>query len=194
MRWSSPSGQLRVGSLAVRMIGRGSPIVLLHGLLGSNRYWGRAFDILADDHLVIAPDLLGFGDSPKPPSGYGPAEHVEALLHVLDELGVTEPALFVGHSLGALLAIWMAYRRSECVRGVVALGPPLLGTANEATARIARLGVVERFFARESRVAEIACRELCGARPRIAARLYGLVRPELPRELLDDATRHSWPS
>jgi pimeloyl-ACP methyl ester carboxylesterase len=52
--------------LAVRTLGQGPPTVLLHGLLGSDRYWGGGFDRLADSGLLLAPDLLGFGAFPRP--------------------------------------------------------------------------------------------------------------------------------
>lgn len=68
-----------MGPLAVRGLGSGSPTLLLHGLLGSNRYWGGAFDRLADQGLLLVPDLLGFGASPRPLSGYGAGEHGRTL-------------------------------------------------------------------------------------------------------------------
>jgi pimeloyl-ACP methyl ester carboxylesterase len=63
------------------------PVVLLHGLTASNRYWGAAFDQLAAaDSRMIVPDPLGFGASPHPPTGYGPAEHAAAVAGLLSEL------------------------------------------------------------------------------------------------------------
>jgi pimeloyl-ACP methyl ester carboxylesterase len=183
-----------MGPLAVRALGQGPPTLLLHGLLGSNRYWGGAFDRLADRGLLLAPDLLGFGASPRPLSGYGPEEHGRALIGSLQTLKVSGKVLVVGHSLGALLAIWVACNHPDQVRGVVAFGPPLFRDPQHARRQIARLSRLERLFAFESWAAKMACQNLCGARPRLAARLFSMIRPDIPHPLAEDATHHSWAS
>jgi pimeloyl-ACP methyl ester carboxylesterase len=182
----------------VRVLGSGSPTLLLHGLMGSNRYWGGAFDCLAENGALIVPDLLGFGASPRPASGYGPEEHGRAVIESLRDLNVVEPALVVGHSLGALIAIWMAYNHPDRVRGVVAFAPPLFRDARHARRQMAKLGAVERLFALQSRattwVATLACSSICSAHPRLAVRLYALARPAILLPVLEDAIRHSWVS
>jgi pimeloyl-ACP methyl ester carboxylesterase len=182
----------------VRVLGQGAPTLLLHGILGSNRYWGSAFDRLAVDGLLLAPDLLGFGASPRPLTGYGPDEHGRALLAVLDEARVREPVLVVGHSLGALLAIWLARNHPERVKGTIAFAPPLFRDLRHARRQIARAGGLERLFGLENRAATwmagMVCRNLCEARPRLAARVYAALRPAFPYPLVQDATRHSWVS
>ena len=196
--WSQPGGRLETGSLAVRVLGRGAPTLLLHGILGSNRYWGAAFDRIAANGLLLAPDLLGFGASPRPPSGYGPDEHGAALIASLDEAQVREPVLVVGHSLGALLAIWLARKHPERVSGAIAFSPPLFRDAGHARRQIAKVGGLERLFGLENRaaswMARTVCRNLCEARPKLAARLYSALRPSFPYPLVEDATRHSWVS
>ena len=192
--WAAPGGEVHTGSLAVRVLGQGPPTLLLHGLLGSNRYWGRAYDRLAHRGLLLAPDLLGFGASPRPPAGYGPADHGRALACSLRELAVPGGAVVVGHSLGALLALWLAGNHPDQVRRVVAFAPPLYRDPEHARRHLRQLGPLERLFVFENGVAESICRNLCQARPRLAARLYSLVRPEVPYPLLRDATRHSWVS
>jgi len=196
--WSRPAGRLETGSLAVRVLGEGAPTLLLHGILGSNRYWGAAFDRLAANGLLLAPDLLGFGASPRPLSGYAPDEHGGALIASLDELQVRGPVLVVGHSLGALLAIWMARMYPERVRGVIAFAPPLFRDPRHARRQIAKAGGLERLFGLENRaatwIAGLVCRNLCEARPKLAARVYSAIRPTFPAPLIEDATRHSWVS
>lgn len=72
--WSAPGGDVvRSGGLAVRTLGdHGPPVVLLHGLGGSERSWGSTYDTLATDRRLIVPGLLGFGRSPHPANGYSP--------------------------------------------------------------------------------------------------------------------------
>jgi pimeloyl-ACP methyl ester carboxylesterase len=162
--------------------------------LGSNRYWGGAFDRLADNGLLLAPDLLGFGASARPASGYGPEEHGHALISSLRTMNVGGKLLLVGHSLGALLAIWMAGRYPDQVRGVVAFAPPLYRDPMQARQQIAQLGWLNRLFGPDKWAAKLACQNLCQARPGLAARLYSILRPDLPYPLVEDSTRHSWVS
>lgn len=159
---------------------------------------GGAFDSLAENGSLIVPDLLGFGASPRPASGYGPEEHGRAVIESLRDLNVVEPALVVGHSLGALIAIWIACNHPDRVRGVIAFAPPLFRDARHARRQMAKLGAVERLFGLQSRVttwvARLACSSICSARPRLAVRLYAAARPAIPLPVLEDATRHSWVS
>ncbi|BDG01540.1 hypothetical protein AMOR_05360 [Anaeromyxobacter oryzae] len=147
---------------------------------------------------MLVPDLLGFGASPRPLSGYGPEEHGRAVIASLRDLNVGEPPLVVGHSLGALIAIWLACNHPELVRGVIAFAPPLFRDARHARRQIAKLGALQRVFGLENRAATwlagLACRNLCSARPRLATRLYSALRPAFPGPVLEDATRHSWSS
>jgi pimeloyl-ACP methyl ester carboxylesterase len=102
-QWHAPNGVVTLGTLNVRRLGLvGPPVVLLHGMCGSHQYLGSDFDVLAASSQLIVPDLLGFGKSPKPPSGYGPIEHAEAVAACLREANIDEPAIVVGHSLVAL--------------------------------------------------------------------------------------------
>ena len=65
-------------SLAFKTYGKaGQRILLLHGILGSHRYWSSVADRLAVNHFLVAPDLLGFGESPKPYLKYTVQDHLE---------------------------------------------------------------------------------------------------------------------
>lgn len=112
--------------LAGRERGAGPALVLVHGLASSSRYWGDLAP-LAQQYRVIAPDLLGFGRSPRPPdSAYGPDEHLAALSATLTPR-LSEPFTLVGHSLGSLLALQYAGRYPEQVRALVLISLPLVG-------------------------------------------------------------------
>jgi pimeloyl-ACP methyl ester carboxylesterase len=83
----------------------GPPVLLLHGLTASRRYWvPRALPLAAGRRLLV-PDLPGFGLSPKPPADYTPAFFAEALLGLLDREGIRTQVSLVGHSLGAVLGM-----------------------------------------------------------------------------------------
>ncbi|MEO5678663.1 MAG: alpha/beta fold hydrolase [Acidimicrobiales bacterium] len=192
--WAPGIGARHDGALRARTIGDGPVgVVLLHGLCGSNAYWGGAYDALAGTGRLVVPDLLGFGDSPRPPSGYTAADHVEALLALLDELGVTGPVIVGAHSLGCLVALALAERRPDLVAGIVALCPPLYRDEAEARRRVARIGWLEHQIATGSPLAHAVCRWAC-AHHRAAVAIATVLRPGLPPVIRADALRHTWAS
>src|SRR5438093_407040 len=82
-----------------------SPIVFLHGITGSRRYWEKRVSYLARRHRLIIPDLLGFGLSPKPAVDYTIPCFRQSLRIFLENEGLAgRPHVLVGHSLGALIA------------------------------------------------------------------------------------------
>lgn len=121
--------------------GSGTPLVLLHGL--GNNYSSWSFVLEHLDYTkwrVIALDLLGFGDAPKPNISYTPTDHADAVLQTLDDLGVKE-AVFAGHSMGCIIAINIAHRFPERALQTILLGAPIYkqapkgGTWNKLTRR-----------------------------------------------------------
>lgn len=193
-RWQAPGGRLYEGTLTARVVGdSGSPIVLLHGMLGSKSYWGASYDRLAEDHRLVVPDLLGFGDSPKPRSGYTADDHATAVLALLDELGVTEPALLVGHSLGALVALRIAAVSPERTSAVVGFAPPLYSTPEVAKRRVAGTDPMGGLLTLDNATARRVCIAF-HRHPRIFGLLAQLLRPRLPGEVAREAARHTWES
>jgi len=83
-----------------RMAGQGPVILLIHGMAGSSRTWLEVMKVLTRDHTVIAPDLLGHGESAKPMGDYSLGAYASGLRDLLvGALGV-ESATLVGQSLG----------------------------------------------------------------------------------------------
>jgi pimeloyl-ACP methyl ester carboxylesterase len=83
----------------VARIGKGRPLLLLHGWPEFWLTWEPVMARLADRFLLIAPDLRGFGDSDKPAGPFGPADHAADMVRLLDALGI-ERAGIVGHDVG----------------------------------------------------------------------------------------------
>ncbi len=105
--------------------GSGVPLVLLHGLGNNHRSWSYALEhIDYTKWRVIALDLLGFGDAPKPDVKYTPKDHAEAVIATLDKLGI-EKAVFAGHSMGCVVAIEIAHRWPQRVERLTLFGAPL---------------------------------------------------------------------
>lgn len=95
--WRPSAGALVDGPLPANVVGDGPlRVVLLHGMFNSGRYWGEAYDALADPGRTVASDLLGFGRAPRPPTGYSADDHADAVADTLHHLGATGPAVVAG--------------------------------------------------------------------------------------------------
>ena len=104
---------------AFRTAGNGSPLLLLHGFGDSSTTWSSVLSLLSRRHLVIAPDLLGHGESDKPRAGYSIEAYACGMRDLLSVLGV-ERVSVVGHSLGGGIAMQFAYQFPErCERLVL---------------------------------------------------------------------------
>ena len=90
--------------------GHGTPLLLVHGFPLDHTMWQWQIDDLAKDYRVIAPDLRGFGRSPAASGEVAMEQFADDLAVLLDVLGVTEPVVFCGLSLGGYIA-WQFWRR-----------------------------------------------------------------------------------
>jgi pimeloyl-ACP methyl ester carboxylesterase len=98
-----------------RIAGDGPPVVLVHGMVNASRHWAAVAERLAERHLVIAPDLIGHGDSATPRGDYSLGAHAAVIRDLLSALGI-ERATMVGHSLGggvAMVYFWQFPERVE---------------------------------------------------------------------------------
>src|SRR3982751_2499366 len=92
-----------------RIAGSGPPVVLIHGMINSSRHWEAVALKLAHTHTVIAPDLIGHGDSATPRGDYSLGAHAAAIRDLLAVIGV-DRATIVGHSLGGGVAMQFFYQ------------------------------------------------------------------------------------
>lgn len=104
--------------------GSGAPLVLVHGLGGAHTNWMAVGGALAARNRVLAPDLLGFGRTPL--AGRVPSvEENVALIGRLLDAEAREPAVLVGNSMGALVALLVAASRPDRVSRLILVGPAL---------------------------------------------------------------------
>ena len=90
----------------VRM-GSGPALLLLHGLGCDHRTWAPVMESLARTHTVIAPDLLGHGESDKPRADYSLGGYANGMRDLLTVLGIDRVTV-VGHSFGGGVAMQFA--------------------------------------------------------------------------------------
>jgi pimeloyl-ACP methyl ester carboxylesterase len=114
--------------------GAGSPLVLVHGLGGIIENWCALAPALSERHRVLVPDLPGHGRSALLPEARSIDPLSDAALGVADAEGIRD-AVWIGHSLGGVVALRAAVLRPDVVRGVVLAAAAGIGSASR-TARV----------------------------------------------------------
>lgn len=117
---------------------KGPPIVLLHGVAQSWRYWAPLFEALGAGGRIFAIDARGHGQSGWVKNGYRFIDYPRDQQAFLREV-VREPAVLVGHSLGGMNALFIAAETPELVSAIVLEDPPLYQAERG-------LGVFEKIF------------------------------------------------
>jgi pimeloyl-ACP methyl ester carboxylesterase len=105
-------------------------ILLLHGFGAALGQWRGNYTALAQDHRVYALDLLGFGNSEKPPSFYGASVWVEQVFDFWKTF-IGQPIIMVGNSLGALVALMATHLHPEMSKGLITISLPDLTELEE---------------------------------------------------------------
>lgn len=114
------------------VLGRGRTVLLLHGWVGSWRYWVPVMQQLHLKYRVFAVDLFGFGDSAKNPRRYTLDEQVRMLIQFLQSIQQKKVAV-VAHGLGAWVASELARRSPESVAKMLLITPPLFDPGDLST-------------------------------------------------------------
>src|SRR5512135_880678 len=104
-------------------LGRGRPIVFLHGWVGSWRYWMPSMQVASTSFRAYALDLYGYGDTTHDPLAYTLERQAGLLAAFLDEMGIGKVAI-VGHGLGALVGFRFAGLRPGSVDRIMAVSTP----------------------------------------------------------------------
>src|ERR671911_3078105 len=112
--------------VSYRTGGSGPALLLLHGITNSSETWERAASLLCERFTVIAPDLLGHGDSATPSGDYSLGAHASGARDVANALGC-ERVTVVGHSLGGGIAMQFAYQFPERTERLVLVSSGGLG-------------------------------------------------------------------
>jgi pimeloyl-ACP methyl ester carboxylesterase len=113
--------------IAYREEGQGSAVLLIHGMAGSSETWRAVMPRLSTRYRVIAPDLLGHGQSAKPRGDYSLGAFAVWLRDLLDELGISRVTL-VGQSLGGGVAMQFVHQHPDYCERLVLIGSGGLGS------------------------------------------------------------------
>lgn len=109
-----------------RIAGSGPPVVLIHGMVNSSRHWEDVALRLADRYTLIAPDLIGHGDSATPRGDYSLGAHAASIRDLLAVIGI-DHATIVGHSLGGGVAMQFFYQFPQRTERLVLISSGGLG-------------------------------------------------------------------
>jgi pimeloyl-ACP methyl ester carboxylesterase len=109
-----------------RVAGSGPPVVLIHGMVNSSRHWEQVALELANRYTVIAPDLIGHGDSAAVRGDYSIGAHAASIRDLLAVIGI-ERATIVGHSLGGGVAMQFFYQFPQRTERLVLISSGGLG-------------------------------------------------------------------
>jgi pimeloyl-ACP methyl ester carboxylesterase len=134
--------------VAVQKLGRGEPLVLLHGLATTQQIWTFVIAALARDRQVITLDLPGFGESAPADPGFDLEAVAARVARGLAGHGVRGPFDLVGHSLGGAVALTLAVRRPRLVRRLVLASPAGLRPLPDIAARALGAGAESVYTAR----------------------------------------------
>jgi pimeloyl-ACP methyl ester carboxylesterase len=147
--------------------GEGPALALVHGFGGAASNWIELAPELARDHRVVVPDLPGHGGSSPLPALPNLEPFADRLGLLLEREGAT-PAVVVGHSLGCLVALRLAMRSPELVRGLVLISAAGIGS----TTRRARYALAVSSLVKPGRLIA-PYRERIARSPRLRAFVWG---------------------
>src|SRR4051794_39932286 len=124
LRLERRRAEIRSATIAYEVAGAGPPVVLVHGLSGSTRWWRRNIGALTPHQRVYVVDLIGFGAS-RARHPFALSEAASFLARWLDHLGL-ERVSVVGHSMGGLIAAELAADAPDRVDRLVLVDPAAL--------------------------------------------------------------------
>lgn len=108
--------------------GRGRPVILLHGWLGSWALWRNTIEELGKNFRTYALDFFGFGDSFDRGSDFSVGNYVDLVYQFMERLGIVK-APIIGHSMGGTVSLGVAARYPERVVKLVVVGAPINGSS-----------------------------------------------------------------
>jgi pimeloyl-ACP methyl ester carboxylesterase len=116
------------GILHYEVFGKGRPVILLHGWLGSWGLWQETMEELGKHFRTYALDFWGFGESGKKRETFTVQDFVAMVDQFMEQLGIAHAPL-VGHSMGGTVSLMVAIRHAARAEKVVVVGSPIVGSS-----------------------------------------------------------------
>ncbi|MFO7167100.1 MAG: alpha/beta hydrolase [Chloroflexota bacterium] len=161
------------------VLGRGRPVLFLHGWMGSWRYWFPTMQHVAEHFRAYSFDFWGFGDSRRPATPESIQNYSDQVIRFLDELGI-DRVLLVGHSMGGMVALKTAIAHPRRIARVAAVGAPIDGDSLSWLLKLTDRPVLAELFARTRWLRRFAFRHFLGE-----------TNDPAVNEILDDSVKSS---
>ncbi len=116
------------GVVHYETLGRGRPVLLLHGWLGSWALYRQTIEVLSKDFKTYALDFFGFGESSDRSQNFSFDNFVDSVQQFMDRMGIVKAPL-IGHSMGGTVSLAAAIRYPESVVKVTVIGSPVQGNS-----------------------------------------------------------------
>jgi pimeloyl-ACP methyl ester carboxylesterase len=116
------------GIVHYEVYGKGRPVILLHGWLGSWGLWQETMAYMGRYYRTYALDFWGFGESGKKRNSYDVQDFVSLVDQFMEQLGISQAPL-VGHSMGGTVSLSVAIQYPHRARKVVVVGSPIVGSS-----------------------------------------------------------------
>jgi pimeloyl-ACP methyl ester carboxylesterase len=143
------------------VLGRGRPVLFLHGWMGSWRYWFPTMQRVAEHYRTYSFDFWGFGESRRQRTPESIQNYSNQVIRFLDELGI-ERVQLVGHSMGGMVALKTAISHPRRVARVAAVGAPIVGDSLSWLLKLTDRPVLADMFARTQWLRRFAFRHFLG--------------------------------
>jgi len=145
------------GSVHYEVYGRGRPVILLHGWLGSWGLWQETMRYLSKHYRTYALDFWGFGESGTRRNSYSVRDFIVLVDQFMDRLGIASAPL-VGHSMGGTVSLATAVQFPERVSKVVVIGSPLVGSSLAIPLKLAGYQSIARILFNRMNLFRLAMR------------------------------------
>lgn len=140
-----PSIVFEQGIVHYETYGRGRPVILMHGWLGSWSLWRNTIEILGKDFRTYALDFFGFGESVNLHQQFTVENYVDLVSQFMDRLGIVKAPL-IGHSMGGTVSLAATIRYPEKVVKSMVIGSPIVGTSLNFLLRMSGYRGIARVF------------------------------------------------
>src|SRR5215216_3522126 len=165
-----------------RIAGDGPPVLLIHGMVNSSKHWETVALRLADRYTVIAPDLLGHGDSAAVRGDYSLGAHACSIRDLLAVIGI-DRATIVGHSLGGGVVLQFFYQFPQRVERLALVSSGGLGREVSPMLRGAAMPGAAALLAAAANPRVLGALHASGTRMRERGRRKGVYLQQIARAM-----------
>lgn len=164
--------------------GRGRPVILLHGWLGSWALWRDTIEQLGKEFRTYALDFFGFGEASDQGADFSVDTYVTLVDQFMDRLGIVKAPL-VGHSMGGTVSLAVAQRYPEKVVKVAVIGSPVDGRSLNFFLKLSGYKVIADLTLRLPYLLNTFIYLLTNFSARDGARLYRMVKEDAAKVSTD---------